>query len=191
MNQKELIDDETSRQQIEQAHIILARALYSFEVYRNVNKYFKKERPLRNSFEEELWSHIANDCLQMGIIQWTKVFGAESNNQLHYTNWICQRELVFRLKEKGVDAKKVYEEMTRFRNKYAAHKDVKAVVVPNLDGPIQTIYVFGSAMRERYEMEWLSEEFWNLESIHEAYQLRIQGELESLGYNGTRYLFVK
>lgn len=190
MNQKVLIKDSTSRQQIVQIYTILENALYSFEVYRKIKDYFDRERYVSNPYEDELWSHIANDCLQMGIVQWTKVFGSADNNQVHYSLWICQRELIYRLKEKSIDAKKTYDNMTRFRNKYVAHKDLESVKIPFIDDAIQTIYVFDNVMRERYNLEWLSERSINLESTHEAYKIRIESEMEALAHNGMSHLFV-
>lgn len=191
MNQKVLIKDSRSRQQIVQIYIILENALYSFEVYRKVKVYFDRERSVSNPYEDELWSHIANDCLQMGIVQWTKVFGAVDNNQVHYSHWICQREMIYRLQEKNVDAKKTYDSMTCFRNKYVAHKDLESVKVPFIDDAILTIYVLDNVMRERYNLEWLSERFNDLESTHEAYKIRIESEIEALAHNGISHLFVE
>lgn len=185
-------EDKASKNLVRQTYQILSDALYSMEIYRNIFYFFERKRNLSLPDEDEFWAHIANDCIQMGVIQWTKVFGSDHNNRTHYTNWISQEMMVQRLSEKQIDAKTVLVEMTDFRNHYVAHRDTvrgEDNRVPYLDGAMRTIYEFDKAMIEKPGMEWISEELGNLEDWHEAFRLRIKDYLEHFSKLKTSLLF--
>lgn len=64
--------------------------------------------------------------------------------------------------------------MTRFRNKYIAHKTDVEVPVPMLDGAIEVMYEFDKRIREEYDLKG----YQNLEGWYETYTIRIEDLME-------------
>lgn len=60
--------------------------------------------------------------------------------------------------------------MTRFRNKYIAHKDNEPVPVPMLDGAMQAMFEFDEKVWELYDLDGYA----GLKDCFETYMIRIQ-----------------
>ena len=64
----------------------------------------------------------------------------------------------------------IKDSMTRFRNKYIAHKDNEPVSVPMLDGAMQAMFEFDEKIRELYDLD----RYPGLKGCFEIYMIRVQ-----------------
>ncbi len=182
--------DVNKRQKITLVYRILEDVLYSLTLYNELKCYFERERSSSNPCEDEFWARIANNSLQMGVLQWAKVFGADKN-AIHYTNWIDQSDMVLRLRKKGINAEQVYNAMKDFRNRYVAHSDPESAAVPYIDGALQTVYSFDEALHDKYDLLGLQDGFNDLKSTYEAFRIRIQDILKSISETKSSLLFAE
>lgn len=158
---------------------ILDSALYSYELYKSLIPYFKRNDSVFDPYEKEFWCKVSDDCLQIAAIQWTKVFGSEKNNHTHYSTLISPEEFTIHLQKMGIDLKTVSSEMKKFRDKYVAHKDQESFPVPFFAKPIQIIHEFDVKVRENKHNDLC--ECFNLSGNHDAYKLRIEDYLIKIG----------
>ena len=80
---------------------------------------------------------VADACIQMYVINWCKIFGAERNNPIHWKKYGIAEEDFFQKLQKDCGITKVdfdccREAMMDFRNKYVAHTGDFDGVVPFL-----------------------------------------------------------
>lgn len=102
----------------------------------------------------------------MAIIDWCKVFGSERDNPFH-----CGKHENFTVDEQVSSA------MTRFRNKYIAHKTDVEVPVPVLNGAIEVMYEFDKRIREQYSLDG----YQDLKGWFETYKIQIEDLMEKYG----------
>ncbi len=80
---------------------------------------------------------VADACIQMYVINWCKIFGAERNNPIHWKKYGVVEEGFFQKLQKDCGITKgdfdcCRKAMMDFRNKYVAHTDDFDGVVPFL-----------------------------------------------------------
>lgn len=170
--------DKTLSDQLDQTYEILDKALYSYELFKGLDLYFKKiNKAIYDPYEAEFWRYVSDNSIQMFAVQWNKVFGAYHNNEsTHYTNLILAEDFEYRLRIKGVDFSGTIKDMKIFRSKYVAHKDEKDFAVPYFYRPVKIIHEFDSAIREKHD-EARRRDYLNLEGHHEAYRIRVEDYL--------------
>ena len=143
---------------------ILEHILYNIAVYRTLSSLYPvNDTPaiIEDPYRRDFWINTSNNAIQMAIIDWCKVFGSKYNNDLHYSN---------HLNIEIVDLEQVKESITRFRNKYIAHKDNEAVPVPVLDGAMQAMFELDEKIRELYDLDG----YPGLKDCLETYLIRVQ-----------------
>ena len=151
---------------------ILQQILYNVVVYRMINVRLQPsdDALIENLYQRDFWINTSNNAIQMAIIDWCKVFGSERDNPFH-----CGKHGDFAVDEQICTA------ITRFRNKYIAHKTDVEVPVPKLDGAMEVIYDFDKKIREEYDLDG----YQNLEGWYETYTIRIEDLMEQ--YNFTEF----
>ena len=149
---------------ISEVYPILEHILYNIAVYRTLSQLYPvNEIPaiIENPYKRDFWINTSNNAIHMAIIDWCKVFGSKYNNDLHYRN---------HLNIEIEDLEQVKDSMTRFRNKYIAHKDNESVPVPVLDGAMQAMFEFDEKVRDLYDLDG----YVGLKDCFETYMIRIQ-----------------
>lgn len=156
---------------ISEVYPILEHNLYNIAVYRTLSSIYPvNDTPaiIEDPYKRDFWINTSNNAIQMAIIDWCKVFGSKYNNDLHYSNHLeIERIEVI---ESVEDFEQVKDSMTRFRNKYIAHKDYEPVPVLVLDGAMQAMFEFDEKIRELYELN----AYPGLKDCLETYMIRIQ-----------------
>ena len=148
---------------------VLEQILYNIAVYRMIKGNNKTENEIiKDYYQHIFWENTSNNAIQMAIMDWCKVFGSRYNNSFHYMN-----HMQFVIEEEN----QVKESMTRFRNKYIAHKTETEVPVPVLDGAIEFIYCFDYKLREEYDLDG----YPDLKSRYESYLLQIEDMIKKFG----------
>lgn len=149
---------------------LFEQILYNIATYRTILKHFNSEWNyciIENPNQHEFWTYILNNAIQMAILDWCKVFGSKTNS-FHYTKHLAQTI---------ESADEIETSMTRFRNKYIAHKTETKVPVPVLDKAMDAIYEFDDKAREEYDLD----DYPILQVRYDSYQLCIEDLLEQYG----------
>lgn len=149
---------------ISEVYPFLEHILYNIAVYRTISSIYPANATptiIEDPYRREFWINTSNNAIRMAIIDWCKVFGAKNNNDLHYRN---------HLNIEIEDLEQVKDSMTRFRNKYIAHKDNEPVPVPMLDGAMQAMFEFDEKVRELYDLDG----YPGLKDCLETYMIRVQ-----------------
>ena len=149
---------------ISEVYPILEHILYNIAVYRTISSFYPvNDTPalIEDPYKRDFWINTSNNAIQMAIIDWCKVFGSKYNNDLHYSN---------HLNIEIEDLEQIKDSMTRFRNKYIAHKDNEPVPVPMLDGAMQAMFEFDEKVRELYDLNG----YPGLKDCFENYMIRVQ-----------------
>jgi len=142
----------------------LQQILYNIAVYRTIRTRFPlNDALIENPEQRDFWISTSNNAIQIAIIDWCKVFGSERDNPFH-----CGKHEDFTVDEQVCAA------MTRFRNKYIAHKTEVEVPVPVLDGSIEVMFEFDKKIREKYDLDG----YQNLEGWYEGYKIQIEDMME-------------
>ena len=89
----------------------------------------------------------------------------KKTNSFHYTKHLNQTI---------ENAEEITDSMTRFRNKYIAHKTETKVPVPVLDKAMDAIYEFDEKAREEYDID----DYPILLVRYDSYRLRVEDLLE-------------
>ena len=149
---------------ISEVYPILEHILYNIAVYRTISSFYPvndTQALIEDPYKRDFWINTSNNAIQMAIIDWCKVFGSKYNNDLHYSN---------HLNIEIEDLEQIKDSMTRFRNKYIAHKDNEPVPVPVLDGAIQVMFELDEKIRELYDLDG----YPGLKDCLETYMIRVQ-----------------
>lgn len=146
----------------------LQHILYNIAVYRTISVRIQPsdDALIENPDQRDFWINTSNNAIQMAIIDWCKVFGSERDNPFH-----CGKHEDFTVDEQVCAA------MTRFRNKYIAHKTDVEVPVPVLDGAIEVMDEFDKMIWEKYDLDG----YQNLEGWYESYKIQIEDLMEKYG----------
>ncbi len=142
----------------------LENVLYSIALYKTIS-----DRIYQDVFidvcQRELWVNVINNSIQMAVIDWCKVFGSDYENPFHYS-----RNCDFQIE--GIDS--VKEKMTRFRNKYIAHKTTVDVPVPSLNEATNVIFAFDKEIRKKSDLDG----YPTFQETYESCQIRIEDLLD-------------
>ena len=163
---------------IDDIYELLRKTLYSYELYKQLVPYFMESMNVCVIQEREFWTHVSDNCIQIAAVHWTKVFGSRlrGENKTHFTQLIEETRFNMYLVDYGIDFSSTCNEMSRFRDKYVAHKDNSIFEVPRFDDAITIIHKFDSLVRDSYkEMEW--EAIPRLVKIQEGYRISISDYL--------------
>jgi len=107
----------------------------------------------------EFWTHTIDAHLLQAAICWSMVFGADGVNATHWTKLSkseaeglersFQGGLESALKTPWRDWKKYRKQVTEFRNKFAAHRDLEYDnPVPRFDLALQTAFYYDEWIRQ-------------------------------------------
>ena len=166
---KRVWDDET----IGRVYGIMDEILYSIALYRAIRPW-DRDDSCYDPFLREFWIRISNNAIQMAIINWCKIFGKEHNNRTHYSHFVTPERFTDKLD------KQVYEElwdgMLNVRDKFAAHEDdIKdRKKIPDLNQAMEVMEAFRETTQEEYDIPELPP----IKTMYEAYQIRIQDQLQ-------------
>lgn len=118
---------------------ILSNFFFDLETYWIIQEHYRAQElsdPTR-----PIWILLSNNCLQMAVVEWCKVFGSPQNNKTHYTKCIDPLE--------GIE--NTVKEMKEFRDKYISHYDSYDKPVPFLYKAIEIVDMFDDCMLDKYE----------------------------------------
>lgn len=133
---------------------LVKRFVYHMIYYRVLHAVYSK-----NTVRSEFWTHTIDAHLLQAIISWCMVFGSDGCNQTHWKN-LSQSQSTelqdsFRsglARFTGLDSNKwtaCWKEMTDFRNKYAAHRELDYISpVPILDSALAVAYFYDEWIRQ-------------------------------------------
>lgn len=141
----------------------LENIIYSIALYRAIGKKIQQDKVFE-VYQREFWVRIMNNSVQMAIVDWCKVFGSTWRNKFHYSV-----NLDFELD--GIETTK--DQMVRFRNKYAAHREKVRVPVPVLEDALSAVYAFDDMLREEYDLK----DYPTLRQAYDSYEIRIEDQL--------------
>lgn len=121
-------------------------------------------RVLHNAYKEsklksEFWTLTIDAHLLQAAIYWCMVFGSDGCNATHWkrlsTNDFGVLQQSFRnglFKQTGLDRqqwKQYWNDMTGFRNNYAAHRELGSrAIVPNFDAALTVVYYYDQWVRK-------------------------------------------
>lgn len=132
---------------------IVKRFMYHLIYYRILLASYNK-----SGLKNEFWTYSIDAHLLQAAILWCMVFGANGCNPAHWKNISKTQsdELTFSFREgilcsAGIDEQQwnlYWADMTDFRNKYAAHRDLGfGNPVPNFDVALQVAYYYDHWIR--------------------------------------------
>ena len=111
------------------------RALYSARIHE------------RTDIDEEikkLWTNISDNCLQMAVVNWCKVFSSNrKNNKTHYS-YLCNSTNDFRnaVSKAEIDFDQYVRSMKSFRDNYISHDDLEYEEIPFLDNALTICNIY-------------------------------------------------
>lgn len=128
--------------------------VYHITYYRILYKAYHKNDP-----KCEFWTHTMDAHLLYAAILWCMIFGSDGCNTTHWKNLSSEQsdELKCSFRESlsktiGIDWKrwqKYHKEMTDFRNKFAAHRELEyKKPIPKFDIALSVVYYYDHWIRE-------------------------------------------
>jgi hypothetical protein len=136
-----------------QFHIV-KRFVYHLIYYRALDNAYKESK-----LKSEFWTLTIDAHLLQAAIHWCMVFGSDGCNATHWkrlsTNQSEMLQQSFRnglFKQPGLDCQRweqYWNDMTGFRNNYAAHRELDfRGVVPNFDTALTVVYYYDKWVRK-------------------------------------------
>lgn len=125
----------------EQIYEILSNFFFNIESHWAIKQYILSFDD--NSPSRSLWILFSNNCLQMAVIEWCKIFGSKYNNATHYTHCIDELD--------GIE--ETVKDMKEFRDKYISHFDFYDKPIPFMQRAVEIVKRFDHVMLEKYITE--------------------------------------
>lgn len=133
---------------------IAKRFVYHLTYYRILHRKYQM-----NDMKCEFWTHTIDAHLLQAAILWCKIFGSDGSNPTHWKKLssknIKDLEKSFRdglLISTQMDMKqwkKYHTEMTNFRNKFVAHRELNYNLrIPNFDYALKVVYYYDQWIRK-------------------------------------------
>lgn len=158
---------------------LLYTFVYSMAIYRSIYARSGKTYHL-DICHEHFWHAISENCLQLAVVNWCKVFGA-ADERTHYSKIYTDFIEVFEktVAEKGIDFAEYSKSMKHFRDTYISHRDKqeRQKQIPYLDSALticdlyERIVLCGEPNRELFD----------LAGHYNQYAAEISQYLDSLG----------
>lgn len=126
---------------VEQIYEILSNFFFDLESHWAIKQYILSLDD--NSPSRPLWILFSNNCLQMAVIEWCKIFGSKYNNATHYTHCIDELD--------GIE--ETVNNMREFRDKYISHFDFYDKPIPFMQRAVEVIERFDYVMLKKYITE--------------------------------------
>lgn len=171
---------------------IVKNFVYHLSYYRCLHKTYSKA-----DFLSEFWAYTNDAHLLQATISWCKVFGSDGCNETHWKNLnsgdMEKLKLSFTegLKSScGMAAdewKKYWQEITNFRNKYVAHREVRFnAPVPSFDRALDIAFFYDRWVRIIIKPDHLAE--GSLKLFSESLLKKIETPLNSIVQNSKSIL---
>ena len=128
--------------QLTQANILI-RCVQHIAYYKILSKEYK----IKNT-ESPFWTATIDAHILQAVTQWNMLFGKGSSNHYHWKQNLSNKKIESfrsRLDESLGEGEweSIWQDMTTFRDKYAAHRDNDFNgVVPNLSKALKVLYVY-------------------------------------------------
>jgi len=133
---------------------IAKRFVYHITYYRALYKVYRENDP-----KCEFWTHTIDAHLLQAAILWCMIFGTDGCNPTHWKNLSSKQsdKLKYSFRESlpksiGIDWKrwqKYHEEMTDFRSKFAAHRELEyKKPIPKFDIALRVVYYYDHWIRK-------------------------------------------
>lgn len=132
---------------------LVKRFVHHLTYYRTLHAAYVEHR-----IQSEFWTHTIDAHILQAIINWCKVFGSDTRNPTHWKKLsqaqFDELQARFRngLNKEGIAQKEwqnCWEEMTTFRNKYAAHQELDLdSPVPHLDLALKIAFYYDKWIRQ-------------------------------------------
>ena len=122
---------------------ILIRCVQHIAYYKVLSKEYK----IKN-IDSPFWTATIDANILQAVTHWNMIFGSDSSNHYHWKQNLSNEAIEsFRSKLKSSlpvgEWKSIWQDMTTFRDKYAAHRDKNFDgVVPNLSQALKVVYLY-------------------------------------------------
>jgi hypothetical protein len=144
---------------------LVKRFVYHLIYYRVLGKAYNT-----HELKCEFWSHTIDAHLLQAVNHWCMVFGSDGCNPTHWKNLSksnldnLKRSFRDGLRDKmglsDTEWNKYWKELTDFRNKYAAHRELTfSKPIPNFDMALKIAYYYDYWIREIISPDIFEEPF--------------------------------
>lgn len=148
---------------------IIDEILYSFALNHEIRP-SERDEIVYDPYLRRFWLSISNNAILMAIINWCKLFGAEGNNDMHFSHFVSRERMLNKIDETSF--LQLSKKMKNIRNKFVAHEDRRSKIekIPEFKEAIKVMEVFREAVQEEYDIPALP----SLQGKYESFQLQIR-----------------